>query len=79
MAAGRKERSSKMSVIGRLDKQVEEVLISPLDKNRRQTETPRDSPSRQDATPDAQPESVTHKDENVHPEREQEELPVWLL
>jgi hypothetical protein len=68
-----------MSVIGRLDKQVEEVLISPLDKNRRQTETPRDSPSREDATLDAQPEPTTGAEENPHPEREPEELPVWLL
>ncbi len=68
-----------MSVIGRLDKQVEEVLISPHGSNRRQTEATRNVPSREDAAREEQTEPATRADENLDPVREQAELPVWLL
>lgn len=68
-----------MSVIGRLDRQVEEVLITPLDTNR----------PRQSAQQAAQPDEKTQASEPVEPapgtqpnirgQREKEELPVWLL
>ena len=62
-----------MSVIGRLDEQVHDVLISPVSKRRRGEEgkTP---PAPEPPPPDAPPEPP--KDEN-RPRRE--ELPVWLL
>jgi hypothetical protein len=68
-----------MSVIGRLDKQVEEVLISPLDTDRQRAS------AKHDAQPDDQPQaseptgeaSGTHQ--NIRGQHEKEELPVWLL
>ena len=68
-----------MSVIGRLDRQVEEVLISPLDTNR-----PRPS-DRHDAQPDGKPqasepvEPAPGTQPNIRGQREKEGLPVWLL
>ena len=63
-----------MPVIGRLDGQVDEVLIAPLEKRRRVGEEP----------PRAEGES--REDEEKHaplrqPEKDaaREELPVWLL
>jgi hypothetical protein len=47
-----------MSVIGRLDKQVDEILFSPLDRNRRRT--PQTQPTAQAATPE-QAEPPLHK------------------
>ena len=66
-----------MSVIGRLDKQVEDVFISPLSKTR---ETPDKVPSVE------QPQSERSNDERRtettpenQPTREKSPLPVWLL
>lgn len=65
-----------MSIIGRLDKQVDEILISPLDRNRQrapEAQQPADA-----ATPEeAQPSNHAH--ENPPPRNEKDELPVWLL
>ena len=65
-----------MSVIGRLDKQVDEILISPLDRNRQRT-PPAQQPA-EAATP-AEAEPPTHAHENPLPRNEKDELPVWLL
>jgi len=61
-----------MSVIGRLDKQVDEILINPLSKRRRDDEEPPTPP-----TPEPDPPSEpANKDETS---AEDDELPVWLL
>ncbi|HEV7377115.1 MAG TPA: hypothetical protein VGN95_20530 [Pyrinomonadaceae bacterium] len=63
-----------MSVIGRLDDQVDEILIAPLQRknNREAKEQEAEQPSSREATqiePDPSTENVaTHN-----------ELPVWLL
>ncbi len=63
-----------MSVIGRLDDQVEAVLINPL-RRREHDEEERDAP--------APPHASTHteRDAESTPERREADaaLPVWLL
>jgi hypothetical protein len=62
-----------MSVIGRLDEQVEAVLISPLGKKR---------DAQEPAPPPATEESNTPRDEESSAQETRtraEELPVWLL
>ncbi|HVF51547.1 MAG TPA: hypothetical protein VNA19_15775 [Pyrinomonadaceae bacterium] len=65
-----------MSVIGRLDKQVEDVLISPLSKTRPAPEkVPSVEPSK-----DTPAESVGDVGASEgQTSRERAELPVWLL
>jgi hypothetical protein len=76
-----------MSVIGRLDEQVNDIIISPLERERR---------SRTDAEPEAQderantegalsnpptrnpPSGSIHKS-SQHAPSDRDELPVWLL
>lgn len=63
-----------MPVIGRLDGQVDEVLIAPVEKRRREgEEPPREEDARRDVeekrAPLRQPETDAARDE----------LPVWLL
>ena len=61
-----------MSVIGRLDKQVDEILINPLSKRRRDDEEPATP-----LTPEAEPPNETaNKDETA---TKDDELPVWML
>ena len=64
-----------MPVIGRLDRQVNDVLIEPLDRKRARaahdTPTPPD-----DAPPDEKHGEPPH-DEDCR--RDDEPLPVWLL
>jgi hypothetical protein len=72
------ERSNKMSVIGRLDDQVEAVLINPLKRRERRD----DAEGAHDATP--LPPAASHEDrdaESSQPEAQDTEaaLPVWLL
>ena len=63
-----------MPVIGRLDGQVDEVLIKPLDRGRRRE--PSDAPAN-----DAQPPPPEPTDEPPRGEtsRDPGELPVWML
>ncbi len=61
-----------MSVIGRLDDQVDEILITPLSKRRRDEE-PAPPPS-----PEADPPPVEPADKDETSAKE-DELPVWLL
>ncbi|MDQ3746004.1 MAG: hypothetical protein M3444_16645 [Acidobacteriota bacterium] len=62
-----------MPVIGRLDKQVDERIISPISNRRRDEEPPEqqgdeDQPATQTQTPSADESSA-----------KTDELPVWLL
>lgn len=77
-----------MSVIGRLDEQVNDILISPLEKERRsrrdsEPEAPEDERARtQEAlttwqTRDEASDSK-HKS-SEHASSDRDELPVWLL
>ncbi len=61
-----------MSVIGRLDEQVNDILIKPLSKERRETEEP-PTPRPEEADP---PNESADKDETA---ARHNELPVWLL
>ena len=65
-----------MSVIGRLDKQVEDVIISPVSKRHGDG-----GPARHDAgeapPPEAPPTAQTP--EEVESSADRGELPVWLL
>jgi hypothetical protein len=78
MAAGRKEQAQ-MSVIGRLDKQVEEILISPLDKNRERPRAPRETQTDADESHEEQAERASGVHQNSGDPVEKGELPVWLL
>jgi hypothetical protein len=68
-----------MSVIGRLDKQVEDVLINPLKQNSHDAaalkERQREAPAHSDAETDAAPDGQKNSDRPL----EKEALPVWLL
>jgi hypothetical protein len=65
-----------MSVIGRLDEQVNDILINPLSRRRRDEEGPA-PPSAPGADPPPAPPDVTaDKDETV---AGHDELPVWML
>jgi hypothetical protein len=64
-----------MPVIGRLDRQVNEVLIEPLDRNR-----PRDARDAPAAPGDAMPVATnTGAPRDEDRRRDDERLPVWLL
>ena len=65
-----------MSVIGRLDKQVDEILINPLSKGRRDGEEPA-PPTRPEADPPPAPPSETANEDETS--ARDDELPVWLL
>ena len=60
-----------MPVIGRLDGQVDEVIIKPISERRREEEPP--APSE---PPQSAPLQTPHPDESS---AEADELPVWLL
>ena len=63
-----------MPVIGRLDEQVEDVLIKPASR-RRDRQDARDPQKFPNRTPEAAPEET----EGGAPKRERADLPVWLL
>lgn len=67
-----------MSVIGRLDKQVEEVLITPLEKHNQPPATGDKLQRREDSAP-AETESNADAQEIPRRQHTQEEMPVWLL
>jgi hypothetical protein len=68
-------KGAAMPVIGRLDGQVDELLISPISKRRRDEElsTP------DEAAPDPLPAPTTQTPAPVESSAERDELPVWLL
>ena len=71
-----------MPVIGRLDGQVDEVLIAPLAKRRREeAEPPRadEEQTRGDATDSRGGHGKRAAQEEVEKGAVRDELPVWLL
>jgi hypothetical protein len=66
-----------MSVIGRLDEQVNAVLIRPLSHRREQDEPTTPRVDREDATPQ-EPSPIAEASKNKSREAARE-LPVWLL
>lgn len=70
-----------MSVIGRLDDQVNEVLIAPLDRNRRPDTAMRQQPTGEPVAPSSPPGLHTpEEDESSQNEpAARDHLPVWLL
>ncbi len=72
-----KGTAREMSVIGRLDGQVEEVIINPV--GRRPADKDDDAPPARPAPPEPS-EATTEPREQQRGERhEADELPVWLL
>jgi hypothetical protein len=69
-----------MPVIGRLDGQVDEVIIKPISERRREEEPPAPPSAEKAPTPSDPPPSAPlqtpHPDESS---AEADELPVWLL
>jgi hypothetical protein len=70
-ASGRK--GAAMPVIGRLDGQVDEVIIKPISKRRRDEETP------DEEKPERAPSPETHTPTPNQSSTDRDELPVWLL
>jgi hypothetical protein len=71
-----------MPVIGRLDGQVDEVLIAPLEKRRRQdagASPPDEAPARGDAHGNRGGHGKRAARDEVEKEAVRDELPVWLL
>jgi hypothetical protein len=64
-----------MPVIGRLDRQVNDVLIEPLGKNRPRDE--RDAPAPPHGAPPGETDRESPRGEDRT--RDDEPLPVWLL
>ena len=69
-----------MPVIGRLDGQVDAVIIKPISGRRRQEDSPAPAHSREAPEPPAPAE----RDPSQTPDRDEssaagDELPVWLL
>ena len=65
-----------MSVIGRLDKQVEDVLISPVSKTRERPEKVPSPDERRSEPSDDERQTETAQNQKS---REKETLPVWIL
>ncbi len=69
-----------MSVIGRLDEQVDSVLIAPLDRNRRPVPSARDDSTDELKHPSSDREQTPREADPSQTKRdERQELPVWLL
>lgn len=66
-----------MSVIGRLDKQVEDILINPLNNQEREEKSLQTDSTRKDTRTNSQTASTNPSSKNQETPRE--ELPVWLL
>jgi hypothetical protein len=71
------ERSDKMSVIGRLDDQVERVLINPLKRERNEVEPERDAPPAPSLPAPSHAEGEAESRDE--PREVEAALPVWLL
>ena len=67
-----------MSVIGRLDEQVDAILIAPL-KRKDEAEATTTEPRKQPETRDGQPRNVAPHENTAAQRAAQAELPVWLL
>jgi hypothetical protein len=88
MRAGRKSGAARlvkketmlMAVIGRLDEQVEAVLIAPLDKNRPSEPAAPEQDVAEQTTRSPQDTNTHDEDGSSQNERTASaELPVWLL
>ena len=66
-----------MPVIGRLDGQVDDILISPI--SRRQSEEELPPSTKNEETPEPQTPPPTHTQTAVESSADADELPVWLL
>jgi hypothetical protein len=62
-----------MSVIGRLDERVDEVLIAPVEKNQRKVKKAESEISTSDEAAEMKGQSANERN------AERKELPVWLL
>lgn len=63
-----------MPVIGRLDEQVNEVLITPIEQGRERRQPADEQPPPDAPTPEPPPEPSAGETSPARPE-----LPVWLL
>jgi hypothetical protein len=71
-----------MPVIGRLDGQVDEVIIGPISDRRRGEDAPADAGDAPDAphdAPEPQTPPPTHTQTTGESSADTDELPVWLL
>jgi len=69
-----------MPVIGRLDGQVDEVIIKPISERRRGEETPADADDTADPRRDTRtPPATTQTPPAGESSADTAELPVWLL
>ena len=67
-----------MPVIGRLDGQVDEVIIKPISERRRD-EAPTPADPKAQETPEHPPTAQPQTPHAVESSTEPDELPVWLL
>jgi hypothetical protein len=67
-----------MSVIGRLDEQVNEVIIKPVGERRRPQDEESQAPA-EETERDAQAQAEEREKDDGSTKREETELPVWLL
>lgn len=67
-----------MSVIGRLDEQVDAIFITPLKRRNEAEATPTET-RKQPETSDGQPRSIAPHDDPAAQREAQPELPVCLL
>jgi hypothetical protein len=72
-ASGRK--GAAMPVIGRLDGQVDELIIRPISERRRGEEPP----TSDEDSGEPLPSPTTHTPASNQSSAERDELPVWLL
>lgn len=70
-----------MGVIGRLDDQVNEIIIKPVGARHRQESEETQKPAPEERAPPPQAEAVetSPRDEENVTAQSQRELPVWLL
>jgi hypothetical protein len=68
-----------MGVIGRLDDQVEEVIINPIGERNGQENTGAQTPPQPTAEPPQLEERAENPDDEEAVDTRASELPVWLL
>ncbi|MCA1557194.1 MAG: hypothetical protein LC731_01485 [Acidobacteria bacterium] len=76
-----KERVKEMGVIGRLDDQVNEIIIKPVGERKRQESEEATAPSSKSGPLIKSPaeKSPVQDEASAQEPRAQSELPVWLL
>jgi hypothetical protein len=74
-ANARGRKGAAMPVIGRLDRQVDEVIISPVSERRRGGAPP----ERDEDAPGPPPSPTTQTPAPPESSADRDELPVWLL